>query len=425
MKVFTGCLLMAALFGCSKGSSRSLVVVHVAKDVAVPVLNGIRVASSGDSYTYRGDAPHDVGLHLSSSVSGTVHLVVDGLIDGTPVAHAETDAVVSSGHSTTVSITLQVSPVVDAGGEAGSGDTAASPDGAHADAILGSDVGASGGTDGSLGSGGSTGTGGSTGAGGFAGTGGSSGSGGFTGTAGSIGSGGLTGTDGPVDSPGTGGSIGSGGSTGTGGIFAVGGVGSGGIGAVGGTSAAGGGATGGASAAGGVATGGVADASMGGNVVADTGTSDGMDGPASDGPDTTATNVGFSCTLSCGGGVTVFLGVRPPSTSGSDAICWTSASGGPTGDQLWTYDAVNRVLVNQLTSLALKTRADSSVELGASATDGSPLTVQLNVDGTYSLVFDNGNVLGLNAANCPGGYYVAVPPGAAGYVTSFQAVSAG
>ena len=400
MKIFTGCLLMAALFGCSKGSSRSLVVVHVAKDVAVPVLNGIRVASSSDSYTYRGDAPHDVGLYLSSSVSGTVHLVVDGLIDGTPVAHAETDAVVSSGHTTTVSITLQVSLVVDAGVEAGSGDTAAPADGAHAD--------------------GSIGTGGSTGTGGFAGTGGSIGSGGSTGTGGATGAGGLTGADGPVDSPGTGGSMGSGGSPGMGGTSAVGGSGSGGIGAAGGTSASGGNATGGI-ATGGNATGGASGA--GG--AADAGTSDGMDGPASDGPDTTATNVGFSCTLSCGGGVTVFLGVRPPSTSGSDAICWTSASGVPTGDQVWTYDAVNHVLVNQLSSLALKTRADNSVGLGASPTDGSPLTVRLNADGTRSLVFDNGNVLGLNAANCTGGFYVAVPPGTAGYITSFQAISAG
>ena len=74
------------------------------------------------------------------------------------------------------------------------------------------------------------------------------------------------------------------------------------------------------------------------------------------------------------------MGVRPPQTAGSNVISWTAGAGVPTGDQLWTYDSLNRVLVNRVNNLALKTRPDTFIELGTTATDGTPLTLRLNVD---------------------------------------------
>jgi hypothetical protein len=38
---------------------------------------------------------------------------------------------------------------------------------------------------------------------------------------------------------------------------------------------------------------------------------------------------------------------------------------------------------------------------------------------TYSLVFDDGNLLGLGVNNCPGGLYSVVAPGTARFQTAF------
>ncbi len=152
------------------------------------------------------------------------------------------------------------------------------------------------------------------------------------------------------------------------------------------------------------------------------------DGPADRGPDGDGSSteagagaLGFSCTLDCGGEVPVYLGVRPPQTAGSDVISWNvvTSSGAPTGDQLWTYDAANRLLVNSINDLALKIRPDHSLTLGVSATDGSAVTLRSNTDSTYGLVFDDGDVVGIAAANCPGAPFSSVAPGTAGYRTAY------
>jgi len=134
-----------------------------------------------------------------------------------------------------------------------------------------------------------------------------------------------------------------------------------------------------------------------------------------------SSTIGFSCTLDCAGSLLVYLGVRPPQTAGSDVISWNAVtmSGEPTADQLWTYDVTNRLLVNSINSLALKVRPDKSLTLGASSTDGNPLTFHSNVDGTYGLVFDDGNVVGIAAANCQGAPFASVAPGTAGYRTAY------
>jgi hypothetical protein len=115
------------------------------------------------------------------------------------------------------------------------------------------------------------------------------------------------------------------------------------------------------------------------------------------------------------------MGARSPQGPNSDIICWTpgTAPDVPVGDQLWTYDAVDRVLLNQLSQLALKRRSDGTFGLGASATDGTPLTAKLNVDATYTFVFDDGNLIGLTSNNCMGALYSSVAPGTVGYQTAF------
>jgi hypothetical protein len=130
---------------------------------------------------------------------------------------------------------------------------------------------------------------------------------------------------------------------------------------------------------------------------------------------------GFSCTIQCTGPILVFMGARPPQGPDSDIICWTpgTAPDVPVGDQLWTYDSVSRVLLNQLSQLALKRRSDGSFGLGTSAADGTPLTARLNVDGTYTFVFDDGDLLGLTANGCMGALYSSVAPGTAGYQMAF------
>jgi hypothetical protein len=129
---------------------------------------------------------------------------------------------------------------------------------------------------------------------------------------------------------------------------------------------------------------------------------------------------GFSCTTNCNGSTFVFMGVRPPQTAGSDVICWTAGTPQvPTGDQLWSYDTANRLLINQVNYLALKRRTDGTLEVGTTATDGSPVTLSTNIDATYTLVFDDGNVVGLGVGNCPGALYSVVTPGTSGYQTAF------
>jgi hypothetical protein len=128
---------------------------------------------------------------------------------------------------------------------------------------------------------------------------------------------------------------------------------------------------------------------------------------------------GFATVLSCNGTLTVFLGVRPPQAAGSDVIRWTAGTGGPVGDQLWTYDPATRLLVNQVNQLPLRKRANATFEAGPSATDGSPLTLRKNADGTYSFVLDEGRMIGIVTNNCQGALFSAVPAGSSGYQTTF------
>jgi hypothetical protein len=131
---------------------------------------------------------------------------------------------------------------------------------------------------------------------------------------------------------------------------------------------------------------------------------------------------GFSTTLSCNGPLVVFLGMRPPQSVGSDVICWTAGAGGPVGDQLWTYDPATRLLVNQVSHLALRKRANGTFEAGASATDGTPLTLQKNADGSYSFVLADGSLIGIAASNCQGALFANVLAGSSGYLTTFTYV---
>jgi predicted amidohydrolase len=116
----------------------------------------------------------------------------------------------------------------------------------------------------------------------------------------------------------------------------------------------------------------------------------------------------------------VFLGARPPQTAGSDVIAWTAGSGGPTGDQLWIYDAANRLLVNQVSMLALYRGTNNFFALGTSATDGARLTIRSNPDGTYSLVLDDGWLVALGIGNCPGASFEAIAAPSSSYATTFR-----
>lgn len=125
MKQLVPLVAMAAVAAaCSEHKARSLVLVHVSKTANVGPLDNIVVSSSGARFEVTGDAPQDVGLYLSSSISGRIHVVVDGQAGGDVVARAETDTTVTQGEMTSVSLTLVAYSAPDGGTDGGAGGAA-------------------------------------------------------------------------------------------------------------------------------------------------------------------------------------------------------------------------------------------------------------------------------------------------------------
>ena len=75
--------------------------------------------------------------------------------------------------------------------------------------------------------------------------------------------------------------------------------------------------------------------------------------------------------------------------------------------------------VGYVSGLRRRRLRNDSLGLGTSASDGTPLTMRANVDGSTSLVFDDGNLVGIGSTNCAGALFMSVSAGTAGDRTAF------